>query len=126
MPKGVTVAESMCWTVVRMLVCRKSPQEIHAFTDVSPRQQRRIFKLWRETSEVKRRKDGPELQGRPRKLTSQDVAVLTAFSGSVDETCDTYLEELQESLGFVCGAEASQATIWRTLQRKGYRMKKVG
>ncbi|KAF8186614.1 hypothetical protein K438DRAFT_1513718, partial [Mycena galopus ATCC 62051] len=42
----------------------------------------------------------------------------------VDRTCDTYLDELQESLGAICGAEASQATIWRTLRRCGYRMKK--
>ncbi|KAJ6500979.1 hypothetical protein C8R45DRAFT_819617, partial [Mycena sanguinolenta] len=43
----------------------------------------------------------------------------------VDRTCDTYLDELQESLGAICRVEVSQATIWQTLRRSGYRMKKV-
>ncbi|KAJ7115757.1 hypothetical protein C8R44DRAFT_586501, partial [Mycena epipterygia] len=47
------------------------------------------------------------------------------LQGTVDRTCDTYLDELQESLGAICGAEASQSTIWRTLRRRGYRMKKI-
>ncbi|KAJ6610370.1 hypothetical protein B0H10DRAFT_1811654 [Mycena sp. CBHHK59/15] len=105
-----------------MLACRKSAEEIRAFTDVSPRQQRRILKRWRETSEVKKTRDGPEMRGRPRALSSEDVAFL---QGTVDRTCDTYLDEMQESLGAICGVEACQATIWRTLKRKGYRMKKV-
>ncbi|KAJ7175495.1 hypothetical protein C8R46DRAFT_828941, partial [Mycena filopes] len=46
------------------------------------------------------------------------------LQGTIDRTCDTYLDELQESLGAICGAEASLPTIWRTLRRKGYRMKK--
>ncbi|KAJ7082164.1 hypothetical protein C8R43DRAFT_848398, partial [Mycena crocata] len=47
------------------------------------------------------------------------------LQGSVDSTCNMYLDELQESLGAICGAEASQATIWRTLRRQGYRMKQI-
>ncbi|KAJ6545324.1 hypothetical protein B0H19DRAFT_863892, partial [Mycena capillaripes] len=50
---------------------------------------------------------------------------LQVLQGAVDRTCDAYLDELQESLGAICGAEASQATIWRTLRRQGYRMKKI-
>jgi hypothetical protein len=46
-----------------------------AFIDVSPRQQRRIWKLWRETSGIKPTREGPETRGRPRNLTSDDVAV---------------------------------------------------
>jgi hypothetical protein len=75
MPKGVTIAESTCWTVVRMSVCRFSPQEIQAFTDVSPRQQRRILKIWRETDDVKRPQNDPHLRGRPRHLSAEEVAV---------------------------------------------------
>ncbi|KAJ7216207.1 hypothetical protein B0H12DRAFT_990952, partial [Mycena haematopus] len=96
--------------------------EVFVFTDVSPRQQRRIMKRWRETADVKINRQGPEMQGRPRSLSSDNVAFL---QGSVDRTCDMYLDELQESLGAICGAEASQATIWRTLRRQGYRMKKI-
>jgi hypothetical protein len=75
MPKGVTIAESTCWTVVRMAACRFTPEEIRVFTDVSPRQQRRILKLWRETDDVKRLQNDPRLRGRPRHLTAEDVAV---------------------------------------------------
>jgi hypothetical protein len=75
MPKGVTIAESTCWTVVRMTACRFTPQEILAFTDVSPRQQRRIMKLWRETDDVKRPQNDHRLIGRPRDLTAEAVAV---------------------------------------------------
>ncbi|KAJ7346123.1 hypothetical protein DFH08DRAFT_662376, partial [Mycena albidolilacea] len=96
--------------------------EVHAFTNVSPRQQHRIWKLWHETSEVKPTREGPETGGRPRNFTSDDVVFL---QGSIDRTCDTYLDELQEALGATCGAEASHATIWQTLRRSGYRMKKV-
>ncbi|KAJ7824658.1 hypothetical protein B0H13DRAFT_1551573, partial [Mycena leptocephala] len=99
-----------------------SPEEVRAFTDVSPRQQHRIMKCWRETAEVKRNREGPEMRGRPRTLSSDDVAFL---QGAVDRSCDTYLDELQESLGAICGAEVSLSTIWRTLRRKGYRMKKI-
>ena len=58
-----------------MLACRKSAEEVYAFTDVSPRQQRRIMKLWRETADVKSAREGPEMRGRPRTLSSDDVAV---------------------------------------------------
>ncbi|KAJ7884249.1 hypothetical protein B0H13DRAFT_1559589, partial [Mycena leptocephala] len=64
----------------------------------------------------------PEMRGRPRTLSSDDVAFL---QGAVDHSCDTYLDELQESLGAICGAEVSLSTIWRTLRKKGYRMKKI-
>jgi hypothetical protein len=75
MPKGVTITESTCWTVVRMLACRKSPEEVYVFTDVSPRQQHRIMKRWRDTADVKSTREGPEMRGGPRALSSDDVAV---------------------------------------------------
>ncbi|KAF8130429.1 hypothetical protein K438DRAFT_861232 [Mycena galopus ATCC 62051] len=92
----------------------------NAFTNVSPRQQHCIMKLWRKTSQVKTAPNGPQLKGRPRALSSDKF-----LQNSVDRTCDTYLDEFQESLGAICGAEASQATIWQTLRRSGYRMKKL-
>ncbi|KAJ7028811.1 hypothetical protein C8F04DRAFT_963505 [Mycena alexandri] len=105
-----------------MLACHKPAEEVYAFTDVSPRQQGQIMKLWRETSTVKAKPDGSERRGKPRTLSFNNIAFL---QGAIDRTCDTYLDELQESLAAICGAEASQATIWCTLRRKGYRMKKI-
>ena len=39
--------------------------------------------------------------------------------------CNTYLDELQESLRENCGVEASLQTVWQVLKRSGYSMKKV-
>jgi hypothetical protein len=47
------------------------------------------------------------------------------LQNSVNNTCDIYLDELKDSLGTICGREISESTIWRTLKRCGYRMKKV-
>jgi transposase len=47
------------------------------------------------------------------------------IQGSVDKKCDSYLDELQQSLKENCGVEASLQTVWRALKRKGYSMKKV-
>ncbi|KAF8814276.1 hypothetical protein BYT27DRAFT_7047953, partial [Phlegmacium glaucopus] len=107
--------------VVRMATCQFSPEEIQAFTDVSPRQQRRILRTWRETDTIKEKKTG-NLGGRPRHMTMEEVAFL---QGQVNSTCDVFLDELQESLSAICGADTSISTIWRTLKRTGYRMKKV-
>ncbi|KDR78495.1 hypothetical protein GALMADRAFT_49920, partial [Galerina marginata CBS 339.88] len=107
--------------VVRMATCSYSPEEIQAFTDVSPRQQRRILKLWKETDTVKAKKT-QDLRGRPRHLTMEEVSFL---QGQVNSTCDVFLDELQESLSAICGADTHVSTIWRTLKRCGYRMKKV-
>ncbi|KAJ7033893.1 hypothetical protein C8F04DRAFT_881868, partial [Mycena alexandri] len=89
-----------------------SAEEVYAFTDVSPRQQQRMMRLWHETSTVKAKPDGSERYGRPRTLSSDNIFL----QGAIDRTCDTYLDELQHSLAAICGAEASQATIWRTLR----------
>ncbi len=38
---------------------------------------------------------------------------------------DMYLEELKEMLEQRCGVTVSESTIWRTLNRVGFRMKEV-
>ncbi|KAH7923726.1 hypothetical protein BV22DRAFT_1014843, partial [Leucogyrophana mollusca] len=45
--------------------------------------------------------------------------------GTVQNTPDLYLDELQEMLAVSCGVEVSRSTVWRTLQRAGFSMKKV-
>ena len=141
MPKGVSIVESTCWTVVRLATCHFSSEEIWAFTDVSPWQQCHIIKLWYATVTVKVTRNGPELHGRPQDLTAEEVAVsfcLTCSNhfiwwlfqhqfllGSVNSTCDIYLDELRDLIGNICGADVSLSTVWRTLQHSGYRMKRV-
>ncbi|KIK24913.1 hypothetical protein PISMIDRAFT_97690, partial [Pisolithus microcarpus 441] len=38
---------------------------------------------------------------------------------------DLYLDELQQMLEASCGVNVSRATVWRTLSRSGFTMKKV-
>jgi hypothetical protein len=75
MPKGISIPESTCWVVVRMHTCHFSPEQIKLLTDVSPRQQRRILKRFRETDNVLAEKNDPRLRGRPRQMMTVDVAV---------------------------------------------------
>ena len=77
--RGVAIAESTRWTVVRMTSCDFSPEQVKAFTDVSLRQQRRIMKLWRETGQVVKVTDGPNLRGRPQQLSVDDAAVSNSY-----------------------------------------------
>jgi hypothetical protein len=79
MPKGQSIPESMCWTVVRMTTCSYTPEQIQAFTDVSHRQQRCIIKVWQATDDVREEKVGHKIQGRPRHLTMEDIAVSKVF-----------------------------------------------
>ena len=60
-------------------MCSYTPEQIQAFTDVSPRQQRRILKVWNATGNVKEEKFGHRIQGRPRHLTMEDIAVSNIF-----------------------------------------------
>ena len=38
---------------------------------------------------------------------------------------DSYLDELQEALAMSSGVQVSRSTVWRTLRRAGFTMKKV-
>ncbi|KIK75344.1 hypothetical protein PAXRUDRAFT_44168, partial [Paxillus rubicundulus Ve08.2h10] len=44
--------------------------------------------------------------------------------GTITKTPDLYLDELQEMLAVSCGHTVSHATIWHTLRRAGFTMKK--
>ncbi|KIJ13166.1 hypothetical protein PAXINDRAFT_81652, partial [Paxillus involutus ATCC 200175] len=45
--------------------------------------------------------------------------------GMIKQTPDLYLDELQEMLSVSCDVNISRSTIWRTLRRSGFMMKKV-
>ncbi|KIK22959.1 hypothetical protein PISMIDRAFT_44283, partial [Pisolithus microcarpus 441] len=45
--------------------------------------------------------------------------------GTIQKAPGLYLDELQEMLVQSCGVEVSHTTIWRSLQRAGFTMKKV-
>jgi hypothetical protein len=137
MPKGVTIPEPMCWTVVRMTLLGFNSGQIHYVTEISHRKQQRlrIMKIWRETDDVVR-----DTNCLPRgHLSADDITVRIAsvqrtqnliilvqfLLGSVGSNCDAYLDELRDSLSIICGKEVSNPTVWRALRRCGYRMKKM-
>ncbi|KAF7343439.1 hypothetical protein MVEN_01776600 [Mycena venus] len=121
MTKGKPISEDLRWAIVRMHGVGVSVKTIATYTDTSPRQIYRIINRFLTTGRVltatQRRKTG-----RTRHLTSSDVAFL---QGSLDHSCDKYLDELQHALQETCGRVVSQSTIWRALKRSGYRMKKM-
>jgi hypothetical protein len=45
--------------------------------------------------------------------------------GILDERPDVYLDELRQELLDTCGVSVSESTVWRTLIKGGYSMKKV-
>jgi Transposase len=47
------------------------------------------------------------------------------MQSAIAETPDIYLDELRLELQEVCGVSVSLSTIWRTLVKSGYSMKKV-
>ncbi|KAG1737138.1 uncharacterized protein EDB91DRAFT_1002071, partial [Suillus paluster] len=94
---------------------------ISTYTDVSRCQILRILALFRATGKVTTMTDCHRI-GRHCHLTSKDVAFL---HGSLDKTCDSYLDELKEGLEEICGVSVSMPTVWCALQRSGYSMKKV-
>ncbi|KIK74203.1 hypothetical protein PAXRUDRAFT_91192, partial [Paxillus rubicundulus Ve08.2h10] len=44
--------------------------------------------------------------------------------GTIEKAPDLYLDELQEMLAASCGRTVSKSTIWRTLRKTGFTMKK--
>ena len=45
--------------------------------------------------------------------------------GSIKKQPDYYLDELQEIMNTTCGVQVSKATVWHTLHKAGFTMKKV-
>ncbi|KAN0088149.1 hypothetical protein V8E55_005206, partial [Tylopilus felleus] len=45
--------------------------------------------------------------------------------GTTEKSPDLYLDELQEMLAEFCGVNVSCATVWRTLRKACFTMKKV-
>jgi transposase len=138
--KGRKISEDLCWTIVRMAPLL-GINEIEAYTSISRAQINRILLRWRKTGDVLAPRSRRR-QGRKRHLTTDEVAVcsnglsvclqmlstdksLQFLQGSLDKACDQYLDELKDGLQDICGVDASITTIWRTLKRSGYTMKKV-
>jgi hypothetical protein len=53
------------------------------------------------------------------------LTLLQFLLGTIEKAPDLYLDELQEMLVALCGWTVSKSTIWRTLRKTGFTMKKV-
>ncbi|KAK6981442.1 hypothetical protein R3P38DRAFT_3234215 [Favolaschia claudopus] len=91
-----------------------SVPDIAAATNISERTIYRIIRTWRTTGD---HVQIPLQLGRPRILTSFDVAYL---EGLVARTPDIYLFELQECLYEATGLDVAKTTIRDALLRMGY------
>ncbi|KAF8957714.1 hypothetical protein BDZ97DRAFT_1669451 [Flammula alnicola] len=95
------------------------PEEISRVTGTGFSTVKRVLRLHRTTGSVVKK---PDIMGRPRLLNALDVAYLESC---IERTPDIYISELQEELLEARGVEASDATIIRTLKRRGFVRKKV-
>ncbi|KAJ6533480.1 hypothetical protein B0H19DRAFT_1324180 [Mycena capillaripes] len=121
MVKGKPILEDLRWAIVRMNTLGMRIDTISLYTDFSNRQIYRIINRFLTTGKVltatQRRKTR-----QARHLTTADVAFL---HGTLDKSCDRYLEELQLGLAETCGRVVSLSTVWRALKRSGYTMVNV-
>ncbi|KAI0076416.1 hypothetical protein K474DRAFT_1594745 [Panus rudis PR-1116 ss-1] len=94
------------------------PQKlVSRYTNISVRALKRLLHTYRKTGSVIRT---PVCNGRPRILDIFEILI-----ACIERRPDMYLTELQEELGEICGTRTSPYTIWRTLRRCGYTLKKV-
>ena len=138
MAKGKAIAEAVRWIIIR-LSTTMTEEEISMYTDIGVRSIQRILAHFRQNGGI----DTPKLRG-PRlhkSITDYDIEVqyhllLMAFSNlrdvhiqymhnMLERTPDLYLDEMRLEMQEVCGILLSLPTIWRTLVRSGYTMKKA-
>ncbi len=138
MAGGVALAEGVRAIVIHMKdSCFLDAKTIAYLTGIPIRTVYHVLSVWRKTGEAKPAPEGK--QGRPRALDFGDTQVSGGYSRhtivdsqseqflmqTVTRRNDMYLEELREVLEERCGVHVSESTIWRTLQRVGFRMKEV-
>ncbi len=139
MPQGVALSEDLRGVLIHIHVSSSLDSKALArLTGIPVRSIQRILSNWKKTGEVKTAPTGKK--GRPRALDFSDTQVRRRFSSYVEETHtpfiqfllatvsrhnDLYLDELRDVLEERCGVVVTESTIWRTLQRAGFRMKEV-
>jgi transposase len=112
------------------------------YTGCKRRTVERILSDYRKNGTTTRICLSKELRGAKRALRSADVEVCLQFhselsaiftqqpsqflQGQVHFSPDIYLTELRELLEERRGIEVSDSTLWRSLKRSGFTMKKVG
>jgi transposase len=137
MTQGKAIPKVVHWIIIR-LSTTVSTEDIAMYTDVSLRSVKKILSHFKQTGDVnvpKRLK--PQLH---RALCDYDIqvckvllpgfivllsTVVQHIFAAVNNMPDLYLDELRLELQETCGVSVSMSTIWRTLVKGGYSMKKV-
>ncbi|KAL5496013.1 hypothetical protein ACEPAH_3106 [Sanghuangporus vaninii] len=108
-------------TVVKMRFSRHiCPRDISYLLDMPLSTVYHILKVWSETGLYEKEKSLP--RGRPRLLSYDDTRLLC---GTLELRNDYYLDELKQIIENRCGIQCSETTIWRTLKRVGFTLKKI-
>ncbi|KAH7880332.1 uncharacterized protein C8R40DRAFT_1065406 [Lentinula edodes] len=103
--------------------------EVMAQTGVPRSTLRALFAEYKKNGHVLCTKESAyEMRGRKRKLTIANVGVLILakfLTGNIWQRNDLYLDELQDLVSSRLGISVDDLTIWRTLHRQGFTMKKL-
>jgi len=137
MTRGQAVPEAIQWTIIRLSAIMPA-HEISGYTDISDRKIRDIIAHFNKTGGIKgSKREQPTLH---KSLQEEDVQVCIGFEllvfsyancnikhlfNTLNSTPDLYLDELRLELQEKLGVSVSLSTIWRTLKKSGYSMKKV-
>ncbi|KIK16908.1 hypothetical protein PISMIDRAFT_112404 [Pisolithus microcarpus 441] len=124
MGQGQKISSEMQQAIVRLSRMLNNEQ-IAMCLDLSTCSVRRVlshFHTYGTTSDTKEPPGEDECKGN-RHLRDVDVEFLL---GTIQKMPDLYLDELQEMLATSCGVQVSCSTVWHTLRRSGFTMKKVG
>ena len=133
---GKAISEEVQWIII-CLSTAMSREDIAMYTDVSLRKVNDVLSTFNKEGTVK-----VYTRQKPDTYTSlcdEDVQVSSCFFAlniflkqstqhllrTLEASPDLYLDELRQDLEFHTGKSASISTIWRTLHRAGYTMKKV-
>ena len=138
MTRGQPVSDAIQWTIIRLSVAMPM-HEISGYTDTSVRKIRDILAHFKRTGGIKSSKR--EMPTIHKSLQDEDIQVpgynlllnrlltltcdIKHLFNTLSSAPDLYLDELRLELQERCGVSVSMSTIWRTLRKGGYTMKKV-
>lgn len=123
MHRGQQTTPEIQWAIVRFSKFLDH-ERIAMCLDLSTRTIQRVLAHFRTYGTIPNPGDGTDEEMRVRKRQLRDVDV-EFLLGTVQNSPDLYLDELQQMLEASCGVYVSRATVWRTLCRGGFTMKKV-
>ena len=136
MPQGQKVIQEVAWIIIR-LASILSKDEIATYTGYSLATIKRILLYFEQHGTVQESNRGQEQ--RKGRLRDVDLEVMLVFIfqfrrrlifrqilfGSIRKQPDYHLDELQEIMNTTCGVQVSKATVWWTLHKAGFTMKKA-